>query len=107
GSGNVNYAKIQAANASASAVAPIMMQPDGGNVVLGLSGSTSLLVVNGKVGINNSVPSSNLDVGGTIHATGTITSDAGISAAYQDVAEWVPATEVLDPGTVVILNPAR
>src|SRR5205814_1736700 len=28
-----------------------------------------------------------------------------IGAVYQDVAEWVPATQKLDPGTVVVLNP--
>jgi hypothetical protein len=48
-----------------------------------------------------------VNVTGTIHSTGAITSDAGINAVYQDLAEWVPAAESLAPGTVVVLNPAR
>jgi hypothetical protein len=39
----------------------------------------------------------------------TVMGDAdikgNISARYQDLAEWVPATEDLQPGTVVVLNP--
>lgn len=34
-------------------------------------------------------------------------SGANIQAHFQDVAEWVPATSDLEPGTVVALNPAR
>jgi len=45
-----------------------------------------------------------VNVTGTIHATGTITSDGVINAAYQDVAEWVPASGSVEPGTVVVLN---
>ena len=41
-------------------------------------------------------------VNGSISATGTI-----VGAVYQDVAEWVPATTKMDPGTVVVLNPER
>jgi hypothetical protein len=33
--------------------------------------------------------------------------DGDINAKYQDVAERVPATSDLAPGTVVVLNPAR
>jgi hypothetical protein len=41
-----------------------------------------------------------VSVNGSISATGTI-----VGAVYQDVAEWVPATTKMDPGTVVVLNP--
>jgi hypothetical protein len=45
-----------------------------------------------------------LEVNGGIHASGDITANGNIAAKYQDVAEWVPATEGLRPGTVVVLN---
>jgi hypothetical protein len=35
---------------------------------------------------------------------GTLTA-GNIAAKYQDVAEWVPSSEELTPGTVVVLNP--
>jgi len=41
-----------------------------------------------------------LAVNGSIAASGTI-----VGAVYQDVAEWVPATTKIEPGTVVVLNP--
>lgn len=97
--GGVNFGKIQGANPGASAAAPIIMQPDGGNVVIGQSGS--------KLGINNTSPSATLDVTGTIHASGDITSSGSIYANYQDVAEWVPASGSLEPGTVVVLDPEQ
>lgn len=40
-------------------------------------------------------------VNGNISATGTI------NAKYQDVAEWVPASVEMRPGTVVVLNPEK
>jgi hypothetical protein len=56
------------------------------------------LAGNGRVGIGNPSPAFTLDVTGSIHAS------SGIAAVYQDVAEWVPATEKMEPGTVVVLN---
>jgi hypothetical protein len=50
-------------------------------------------------------PSNALDVAGNGHFTGNLTVDGNLAARYQDVAEWVPATADLTPGTVVILNP--
>jgi hypothetical protein len=44
--------------------------------------------------------------GDSISFTGNVTGTS-IRANYQDVAEWVPATEHLEPGTVVVLNPSR
>jgi hypothetical protein len=53
------------------------------------------------------VPANNvLYVKGESYFDGTV-SGRNIKAHYQDVAEWVPATSDLAPGTVVILNPAR
>jgi hypothetical protein len=60
----------------------------------------------GKVGIGTgrTAPAKTLDVNGDIHASGTITAN-NVVANYQDVAEWVPASADLVPGTVVVLDP--
>jgi hypothetical protein len=42
----------------------------------------------------------------TVDPSGTLTAKV-VGAVYQDVAEWVPATSQMTPGTVVVLNPAR
>ena len=47
----------------------------------------------------------NLTVSGNITTTGSITGGTVIGAVYQDLAEWVPATTKMEPGTVVVLNP--
>jgi hypothetical protein len=52
----------------------------------------------GNVGINTATANYTLDVVGTIHATQVI------GATYQDFAEWVPATEKMSPGTVVVVQ---
>jgi len=45
-----------------------------------------------------------VDIVGTLHAD-TITATNGINAVYQDVAEWVPTSEKIADGTVVVVNP--
>jgi hypothetical protein len=55
----------------------------------------------GRVGIGKTNPTEALDVVGNIAATGNI------SAKYQDVAEWVPSTQELVAGTVVVLDAER
>lgn len=62
-----------------------------------------LVSSNGRVGIGFENPGSmdataKLDVNGNIHISGNI------NAKYQDVAEWVPSTEELLPGTVVTVS---
>ncbi|HYH08216.1 MAG TPA: hypothetical protein VEK11_14265 [Thermoanaerobaculia bacterium] len=47
-----------------------------------------------------------LEVTGHANFNGTVTG-TNIKAHYQDLAEWVPATTDLAPGTVVILNRGR
>jgi hypothetical protein len=42
-----------------------------------------------------------------INPSGDITIAGNINAKYQDVAEWVPASEPMSVGTVVVLNPQR
>jgi hypothetical protein len=65
-------------------------------------GSTSRFAVasNGNIGIGTTTPVSKLQV------AGDVTVDGNIGAKYQDVAEWVDATSSLEPGTVVIVDPA-
>jgi hypothetical protein len=83
------------------------------------SGMTALealrITSGGKVGIGTTNPAAKLDVNagsnaaaainvtGAINATGAITG-ATVNATYQDVAEWVPSTQKLRAGTVVVLD---
>ncbi|HET7433859.1 MAG TPA: hypothetical protein VFN10_04005 [Thermoanaerobaculia bacterium] len=61
----------------------------------------------GNVGIGaTAAAGKKLYVSGDAHVTGTLTG-GNIAATYQDVAEWVPATTDLEPGTVVVLNPTH
>jgi hypothetical protein len=63
----------------------------------------------GKVivgGASNVTTSNALYVTGNAEIKGTLTG-MNIKAHYQDVAEWVPSSADLEPGTVVILNPAK
>jgi hypothetical protein len=84
---------------------------DGGSV------EVMSLVNGGSVGIGTPTPNSSYkldvngsaNVAGTLHTTGAINADgaitgATINAVYQDVAEWVPTTQKLRAGTVVVLD---
>ena len=90
-----------------------------GNVLVGGSptaaASTYALNVTGNVNATESVTigppggpqgTSRFTVHGSAHFNGTVTG-SNIKAHYQDVAEWVPSTTDLAPGTVVILNRGR
>jgi len=76
-------------------------------LILGTNSANRIHIAgDGKVGINNPSPLVTLDVIGHGKISGDLVVGGNIGARYQDVAEWVPATEDLAPGTVVILNPA-
>jgi hypothetical protein len=62
------------------------------------------ILANGNVGVGNASPAVKLDVAGGINASGDITASGNIQAKYQDVAEWVPSTQKLSAGTVVVLD---
>jgi hypothetical protein len=75
-----------------------------GNATVG-AGYTSVatvpangLIVEGIVGIGVPNPQHKLHVDGVIFATQVI------GATYKDLAEWVPASDDLQPGTVVVLD---
>jgi hypothetical protein len=71
---------------------------------LQLGNASSLIMslnTNGNVGIGTASPQNKL------HVAGSITVDGNINAKYQDVAEWVPSSAKLTPGTVVILDPTK
>ncbi|HEX2120054.1 MAG TPA: hypothetical protein VHL59_00290 [Thermoanaerobaculia bacterium] len=71
-------------------------------------GATSRFVISaGNVGIGTDSPTAKLHVIGNVVASGSITGATVLGAVYQDVAEWVPATSDMAPGTVVVLNPDR
>src|SRR5207249_3778868 len=69
-------------------------------------GSPTAVFNNGNVGIGTTTPTARLDVNGDANVSGNATVAGNIGAKYQDVAEWVETAEPLEPGTVVIVDPA-
>jgi hypothetical protein len=68
------------------------------------SGHVLVALGGGNVGIGTASPTSRLHVSGDGRVTGNLTVDGNIAAKYQDVAEWVPATQQFNAGTVVVLD---
>ena len=70
----------------------------------GLNGGERMrLAPDGSFGIGTPSPEEKLHVVGNAKFTGTVTG-GNIKAKYQDVAEWVPTTGNLPPGTVVVID---
>ena len=72
----------------------------------------------GRLGVGTASPSTTLHVVGTatitgaistgaLAVTGNITATGSVTSTYQDLAEWVPASQAIPSGTVVTLDPAR
>ena len=103
--------QINIKSAAAGLSGSIVQSNTGADFEIGnLSGALSFTTNNanrlyvkndGKVGINNNNPTAELDVNGDIKASGVI------HAKYQDVAEWVPSSEQLAAGTVVVLDSTK
>jgi hypothetical protein len=78
------------------------------NLILSNAGAANVyLKSNGNVGFGTITPSTKLHVVGDGKFTGSLTVDGNIAAKYQDVAEWVPSTQELSAGTVVVLDHER
>ena len=75
--------------------------------VNGSWGRTVTFAKTGNVGIGTTSPTEKLHVSGNGKITGNLTVDGNIAAKYQDVAEWVPASEQLSAGTVVVLDSTK
>ena len=71
----------------------------------GATNNYSAIFAGGNVGIGTATPGSLLDVNGNMNVTGNAVVGGNIAAKYQDVAEWVPASEQIEPGTLVTLDP--
>ncbi len=99
-----NINNTNAGNVGIGTSAPLHKLGVSGNMTIG-SGYTSVtsvpvdgLVAQGNVGISTAAPTM------ALHVIGDVTVTGNISAKYQDVAEWVPSTQKLSAGTVVILD---
>ena len=90
----------------------ISVADDNGTInTLSIDGSNLLLnsQANGTVAVGTSSPNTayKLDVNGNTNVTGNINLTGSINAKYQDVAEWVPSSEHLSAGTVVVLDSSK
>jgi hypothetical protein len=92
----------------------VYVPPNSGDLRFYSAGDKVTFGANGNVGIGVTEPNERLEVSGNIKLTGTGninatgTIEAGnIKAKYQDVAEWVPSSEQLSAGTVVVLDSTK
>ena len=61
----------------------------------------------GNIGIGTAPTAYKLDVNGNTNVTGNLNVTGTVNAKYQDVAEWVPSSEKLAAGTVVVLDSTK
>ena len=86
---NANVLTVQAGNVGIGAITP---------------GSSYKLDVNGNTNVTGNI---NVASAGAGTNTGNIYLAGTINAKYQDVAEWVPSSEQVATGTVVVLDPGK
>ncbi len=81
----------------------------GTSLGMGAGSETNSMFVTGggNVGIGTTTPGYKLEVNGNTNVNGNITASGSIAAKYQDVAEWVPSSEQLSAGTVVVLDSTK
>ncbi|HSB12229.1 MAG TPA: hypothetical protein VLM38_22270 [Blastocatellia bacterium] len=76
-----------------------------GKVGIGTTAPTAMLHVIGTATFSGATSTGTLTVTGDESVSGNVSVTGNIAAKYQDVAEWVPATYNIAPGTVVTLDP--
>ncbi|HEV7768813.1 MAG TPA: hypothetical protein VGQ76_27720 [Thermoanaerobaculia bacterium] len=95
-----DYASLDAVSLDGSTARPL---------AVGVNGAVYFAPgASGRVGVGTYTPNPayKMHVVGNTHIEGVL-SGTNITATYQDVAEWVPSSSDLAPGTVVVLNPER
>ena len=76
-----------------------------GSLGFSTNGSERLRIdATGNIGVGTATPAAKLHVAGNVRLTGDVVVDGNIAAKYQDVAEWVPAVEPLEAGTLVVID---
>lgn len=77
-------------------------------VIFGTNNTPRLTIDgSGNVAIGSTAVAATTTINNNTVINGTLTATKVIGAVYQDVAEWVPATTHMEPGTVVVLNRDR
>jgi len=100
---NVFLEAFNFTGAGASTTDLVNLYVGGGAAAAGVTNASSLKISAAPTGATNNYA---LWVdAGTSRFDGDITVDGNIAAKYQDVAEWVPTSNSIDPGTVVAIDP--
>jgi hypothetical protein len=110
-SGNVKVTKLTAVDADPTTQFIVSVVNQGGLMdeplrVRGGNNSGVPQVIIGPDIATAASDTNRLVVNGNMKVVGVL-SGGSLQAQYQDVAEWVPATHDLEPGTVVVLNEIR
>src|SRR5581483_5052079 len=106
---NNEFFRIHSGETGATATA--LRVTTGGTIAAPTQNALVVMASSGNVGVGTTPnPAYKLDVAGSLNIAGNATftgqvSGGNIVAKYQDVAEWVPADDELQPGTVVVVQP--